>query len=196
MALIERIYDILIISASSKFNDALLPFVKSSRYGEVRIVSDLSLAKRALAERAYDFVIINAPLPGGMGTRFASDLCRTSNASVLMMTASDLYADIFDKVFSFGVYTLPKPVSRQLLTEALDWMASGRERLRLTEKRTLSIEEKMEEIRLVNRAKWHLIRERHMEEPAAHRFIEKEAMDRCISKREVAEEILHGESPV
>lgn len=27
-----------------------------------------------------------------------------------------------------------------------------------------------------------------MEEPDAHRYIEKQAMDRCISKREVAQE--------
>ena len=48
----------------------------------------------------------------------------------------------------------------------------------------------MNEIRLVNRAKWLLISEVKMDEPSAHRYIEKQAMDRCISKREVAEEII------
>ena len=51
-------------------------------------------------------------------------------------------------------------------------------------------EEKMEEIRIVNRAKWLLISELKMDEPQAHRYIEKQAMDRCISKKEVAEEII------
>ena len=69
-------------------------------------------------------------------------------------------------------------------------MSSARERLRKSEKITLSIEEKMEEIRIVNRAKWLLIRELKLEEPEAHRYIEKQAMDRCISKRIVAEEII------
>ena len=69
-------------------------------------------------------------------------------------------------------------------------MAAVRERLRKLEKKTLSVEEKMEEIRLVNRAKWLLISELKMEEPQAHRYIEKQAMDRCVSKREVAEEII------
>ena len=48
----------------------------------------------------------------------------------------------------------------------------------------------MAEIRLVNRAKWLLITELKMEEPQAHRFIEKQAMDRCVSRRAVAEEII------
>ena len=73
---------------------------------------------------------------------------------------------------------------------ALDWLASARERLRKFEKKTLSIEEKMAEIRLVNKAKWLLIGELHMDEPDAHRYIEKQAMDRCISRREIAEEII------
>ena len=73
---------------------------------------------------------------------------------------------------------------------ALDLMAGARERLRKLEKKTLSFEEKMEEIRLVNRAKWLLISELKMDEPQAHRYIEKQAMDRCISKREVAAEII------
>ena len=48
----------------------------------------------------------------------------------------------------------------------------------------------MEEIRIVNRAKWLLISELKMDEQGAHRYIEKQAMDRCISKRIVAEEIM------
>jgi response regulator NasT len=48
----------------------------------------------------------------------------------------------------------------------------------------------MEEIRLVNRAKWVLISELKMSEPDAHLYISRRAMDLCVSKREVAEEII------
>ena len=48
----------------------------------------------------------------------------------------------------------------------------------------------MAEIRLVNRAKWILIASRSMDEAEAHRWIEKQAMDRCLTKREIAEEII------
>ena len=51
----------------------------------------------------------------------------------------------------------------------------------------------MQEIRLVNRAKWVLIEQRHMDEPTAHRYIEKLAMDRCVTRRLIAEEILKNE---
>ena len=48
----------------------------------------------------------------------------------------------------------------------------------------------MEEIRIVNRAKWFLIAEQKMDEQGAHRYIEKQAMDRCVSKKVIAEEII------
>lgn len=50
----------------------------------------------------------------------------------------------------------------------------------------------MEEIRIINRAKWLLINEKTMVEPKAHHYIEKQAMDLCLSKREIAEEIIQA----
>ena len=58
------------------------------------------------------------------------------------------------------------------------------------EKKTLSLEDKMQEIRIINRAKWILISELKMTEADSHRYIEKQAMDRCVSKREIAEGII------
>ena len=48
----------------------------------------------------------------------------------------------------------------------------------------------MEEIRLFNKAKWLLMCSVKMEEKEAPRHIERQAMDRCITKRDVAEEII------
>ena len=48
----------------------------------------------------------------------------------------------------------------------------------------------MNEIRIVNRAKWLLISELKMTEPDAHRYIEKQAMDACVSRKQIAEEII------
>ena len=76
------------------------------------------------------------------------------------------------------------------MIHALSWMESSRERLRQFEKKSLSIKEKMAEIRLVNKAKWILISKLEMNEPDAHRYIEKQAMDRCITKQIIAEEII------
>ena len=48
----------------------------------------------------------------------------------------------------------------------------------------------VEEIRVMNRAKLILIKMRGMTAAEAHRFIVHSAMDRCVKKRRVAEEII------
>ena len=190
MSLKERVYSVLIVSAAEGFNDALSTLLPTSKYSPTNFVSNISAAKRALAERAFDFVIINSPLPDDIGTRFAIDTGSSKETVVLLMVRAELQAEIYDKVAEHGVFVLPKPTSKPTMAIALSWLSSAREKLRKTEKKTLSIEEKMEEIRIVNRAKWLLISELKMDEQGAHRYIEKQAMDRCISKRVVAEEVI------
>lgn len=190
MDLKERAYSVLVVSAAEKFNISLQKLFPCFRYSPVRLEASISAAKRAAAEREYDFIVINSPLPDDDGLRFSMDICAGKSAVVLLLIRSELYASVFDQVSPYGVYTLSKPLSRQTLGRGLDWMASTRERLRKLEKKTLSLEDKMQEIRIVNRAKWLLITELKMTETDAHYFIERQAMDRCVTKREVAEGII------
>ena len=53
------------------------------------------------------------------------------------------------------------------------------------------VEEKMEEIRVINRAKWELINRKNMTEPTAHQYIIQESMNRRMTKKAVAEEIIN-----
>ena len=190
MSLKERIYSILIVSANDSFTSALTDLLPETRYIPIYTVGSISAAKRALVENTYDFVIINAPLPDDIGVRFAIDTCINQQTAVLILVKNELHAGIHDKVAEYGVFTLPKPTSKPTLIQAFGWMESARERLRQFEKKSLSIEEKMTEIRLVNKAKWILISELKMSEPDAHRYIEKQAMDRCVSKKCIAEKII------
>ena len=108
----------------------------------------------------------------------------------MLLVKSDIYAEIYDKVVDYGVLTMPKPTTVPIITQSLDYMRATRERLRRLEKKTVSLEDKMAEIRIVNRAKWALIESCKMTEADAHRYIEKQAMDRCVTRREIAESIL------
>ncbi len=190
MSLQKRTYSVLVVSSSEKLTDALVSLLPESDYSPVSTVKDAGAAKRASSERDFDFIVVNAPLPDETGLRFSIDRVDASNSVVLLLGGIELYDDIHQKATEHGVFMLRKPTSKANIALALEWMASARERLRKAEKKTLTIEEKMNEIRTVNRAKWLLISEGKMTEPDAHRYIEKQAMDRCISKREIAEEII------
>lgn len=190
MSLKERVYSVLLVSSSENFNKSLTELLPESNYYPLHTVSNISSAKRAFLERSFDFIIINAPLPDDMGVRFAIDVCKENNSTALLFVKNDIYPDTYEKVVRHGVFTLSKPVTKQMISQSLDWMCATRERLRKLEVKTSSIEDKMKEIRLVNRAKWILIDVLKMSEADAHRYIEKQAMDSCITRREVSENII------
>ncbi|MBQ7566664.1 MAG: ANTAR domain-containing protein [Oscillospiraceae bacterium] len=190
MELERRVYSVLVVSASPRVTASLTEMLPAADYDPVCVATSVSAAKRAAAEQDFDLVLINTPLPDETGVRFAIDLCANGSAAALLLVPSEQHEEICDRVSPHGVFTLAKPTSPEMAQTALAWMISARERLRRFEKKALTIEEKMEEIRLVNRAKWVLIREMQMDEQEAHRYIEKQAMDRCISKRELALELI------
>ncbi len=186
----ERTYSVLLVSASDKFNAATMDLLPMTDYWPVVTVKSVAEAKRKLLEQSYDIVLINAPLPDDFGMRLAIDVCSGSDAGVLILVKNELYNDIYAKVVEFGVMTLSKPTNVSIISQTLRILCATRERMRQVEAKQATVEEKMEEIRLVNRAKWLLIQCLNMTEGEAHRYIEKQSMDLRISKREIAENII------
>ena len=190
MPLREHVYSVLIVSASEKLNHSVHALLPEADYAPVNIAGSVSEAQRRLQERAFDLILINTPLPDDFGMKLSIDASLNGSSVASLLVRSELYDEIYAKVFEHGVFTIRKPTSSALLLQALDWMRASRERLRRMEKKTVSLEDKMAEIRLVNHAKWALIESLKMTEADAHKYIEKQAMDRCVTRREIAESIL------
>ena len=186
----EYVYSVLLVSSSETLNHSFMAMLPPKNYFPVDIVHSINHASRKIAERAYDLVIINTPLPDDFGIKFAIDICDNKHTVAALLVRNDLYDDIYHKVLEHGVLTLRKPTSTTILNQALDWMRIIKHRLAKLEKKTLSLEDKMAEIRIINRAKWALIASCQMTEADAHRYIEKQAMDQCCTRREIAERII------
>lgn len=186
----ERNYHLLIVSSSPSFNEGMREILADFRCFTVQFMTNVAAAKRMVLEKVFDFVLINTPLPDDFGTRFAIEFSLGKSGVSLLLVKGEIYEEVYRKVLDYGVYVLPKPLNRYVMTRGLEWMCTTRERMRKVEKKTLSMEEKMAEIRLVNHAKWVLIEHLNMKESDAHRYIEKQAMDHCVSRKEIAENIL------
>ena len=191
----ERTYTVLIVSPGTRFNSALKALLPVTDFWPVTAVSSAGEARRRMAETAYDLIFINAPLPDAAGEQLAIDACADSGAAVLLFVKSEGFEEICAKVTEYGVITAPKPTSSAVVTQCIRAMCAIRERLRRQEGKQLSVEEKIREIRLVNRAKWALIQCLSMSEQEAHRYIDKQSMNNRISKYEVAKRILATYQP-
>ena len=180
----------LLVSASEKFNTATLPLLPSTDYWPVTVAGSIAEARRMMINTSFDLVLVNAPLPDDMGADFAAEACAESDAGVLLLIRSELYETTYYRLLSSGVITLSKPTSLQTMSQTLRVLCAIRERLRGMRRHQATVEEKIEELRLVSRAKWLLIECLHMTEPDAHRYITRQAMEQRTSKKEIAENII------
>ena len=179
----------LLVSASEKFDSGMIPLLDGQGFVTKR-VKKCSEARRAAVEESYDLIVINTPLPDEFGSGLAEDVSFGSGAGVLLLTKAEHYPELSAALCPCGVLVMQKPTSAAAIAQSVVLLRATRERLRRMEQRAATVEEKMEEIRIVGRAKLLLIEKLKMTEPDAHRYIEKTAMDRCISKRAVAESII------
>ena len=186
----DNTYSVLLVSASEKMNVIVTSLLPVTDYWPITVASSVNEARRKLLENTYDIVIINSPLPDGSGIRFSMDACANSDAGILLLVKSELYEETYYKVLPCGVVALSKPTNTQMVSQNLRVLCAIRERLRTVKSKQATVEDKIEEIRLVNRAKWLLIQCLNMTEPDAHRYIAEKAMEQRISKREVAENII------
>ncbi len=189
MAAGKKKYRVLVAGSGDKIFDFIAEMLPRSAYEPALRATDAGQVRRMMLDAPTDLVIINTPLPDEFGVELALDLAE-GTTGVLLLVKNEVYDQVCDKVEDSGVLTLGKPMTRQSFYGAVKLLTAMTARLTKMEKQNRTLQEKMADIRTVNRAKWLLIQRHRMTEEDAHYFIEKQAMDTRLSRREVAENII------
>jgi len=185
---------ILVASATDKTHEVLTKFLFSCgvRDKTVRAASG-SEARRALADSEYSLILVNTPLPDEFGHELAQDAAQETISGVILLVKAEAAEAAAHMVENNGVIVVPKPLPRATFIQALHLVRATQARLMGLKNENRKLQKRIEDIRLVDRAKCLLIECCAMSEPEAHAYIERQAMDRRLSKRKVAESIINGE---
>lgn len=135
----------------------------------------------ALTERPVDALILG---PGDFD--LAAELSEHSYTAVMITSTGDRLRDLRPVCAAAGILL----ADSGQLEAALPQLLAMCTRLRTLRQYTSSLQRKLDDTRLVNRAKLLLMSRLNMSEAEAHRYIEKSAMDGCRKRREVAESII------
>ena len=181
---------LLLITGSQDTAAHFAAFLPADRFApELNVCSPLE-APYVLDETSYDVVVIDGTVPSEAGMTLAAKAVENGAAGVLLLAEADQFGAVAAYGEQHGFMTLQSPVDPVLLKQSLGMMAAVSQRLHALESKAEKLEKKMDELRVVNRAKLLLIQRFKMTEKQAHRFIEKNAMDRCVTRRAVAEKII------
>lgn len=187
----KNIYKVMIAGANDKTFALLQTLLPGSSYESPLRAGSAGEAKRMALDCEIDLAILNAPLRDEFGTQLAVNLAR-DNVGVLLLVPGESFDGVCYQVEDEGVMTLAKPLTRQSLESAIRLATALRGKLLQMDKKNKALQEKMTDIRMVNRAKWLLIEQLRMTESEAHYYIERQAMDTRLSRREVAENIIRS----
>ena len=181
---------LLLITASQDTAAHFAAFLPADRFApELNVCSPLE-ADYVLGETVYDVVVIDGTVPEPDGPRLAAFAAENGVTGVLLLAEEARFDAVGEFAGQHGFMALKSPVDPSLLKQSLGMMATVSQRLHALADRAEDLQAKMDEMRLVSRAKLLLIQRFKMTEKQAHRFIEKNAMDRCVTRRAIAEKII------
>ena len=181
---------VLIVSNISSTMGIISDLLKGEQFSKISLAQNASQARRSITEFNYDLIVIDTPLPDENGTDLSMTAAEKTSAGIILIVDQNNVYEISSIVEDFGVFALPKPVAPEFFYQAVKLLSASRKRVMMLEDKNQQLQKKIEEIRIVDRAKLILIQVLKMTEPQAQRYIEKQSMDLRQSRLTTAENVL------
>ena len=137
-----------------------------------------------------DVIIMEAKLPGSKGLEIARIIEEQHLAPVVLITSLNDRDIIEEAKFSAVLGYLIKPVDETSLIPTLEIAIGIFKRLVRVEKENKRLKKELEERKLVEQAKRLLMEKKGLNEPTAHRYLQKLSMDRCCSMAKISQQVI------
>ncbi len=180
----------LLVCAMQKATDEISALLRNFSVEDIVCCENAQQARRVFAAQDFDMVLINAPLADESGERLSLDMAAEGFSQVILIVKAEFYDAVSEKVEVEGVIAISKPLNKNILWGALKLAKATQNRIRKMQKANAKLSQTIDDIRVIDRAKCLLISNFGLDENQAHKHIEKQAMDKRITKREAASSIL------
>jgi response regulator NasT len=180
----------LIVSNSEKDIALFTGFLKAASINQVTVLQSCDSARRLIQKQDFDLIIVDSPLPDESGENFSRQAAANGISQVILIVKNEFFDSVSTVCENDGILIIAKPIDKALLWSALSLARSVQNRIKRIRSENTQLKQNIEDIRVIDRAKWILVSSLRMSEQEAHRYIEKQAMDIRSSRRFVAEGIL------
>lgn len=179
-------HSVLLVSRDNKIISQISAFLMPPLF-DLTTTSDFNEARRLATERTFNIIIADSG--DGYDTDFAINVA-DSYSTILLLVPNEHFDEISYRVEGYGILTITKPFEPFYFYNMMKIAIAVQYRVQILSSQTIKLKVKMEEIKQVNRAKMLLMQQLKMTEAEAHRYLEKEAMDRGLKRIALAEEII------
>lgn len=181
---------VLVAEDESLIRMDLIEMLGEEGYEVVGEAGDGAAAVALAEEKRPDLVVMDVKMPVLDGISAAKRIVEQRIAPVLILTAFS-QRDLVERAREAGAMAyLVKPFTKADLVPAIEMALSRHEEISLLEREVADLTERLETRKVVDRAKGILQTKFGLSEPDAFRWIQKAAMDKRTSMRDVAQVVI------
>ena len=174
---------VIVVSSSKTAGEALLDFLRGSFKCTPKIVESAYQAKTALeSDILTELVMINSPLMDESGIEFAEYVTGNTAANCILLVKAEAAEKLGERAEKAGVIIVGKPFSKTMLYQIVRTVDIAVARSAELYLRNAHLEEKINEIQTIDKAKFMLMEYKSMTESEAHAYIEQYAMNKRKKK--------------
>ena len=176
---------VLIVSSDKKSTEYLYDLLRDEQLSIIE-----SARNTSFIHGEFDLVIIDTAPEIDSGIKTAVEISQSTGADIILAVPENFEKQLESISEKYGIFVIAKPIDKFILKKSLHFLRAMRQKLGGVQKENVKLKKKIDDIRLINRAKYILMEYLSMTEPQAHRYLEKQAMDLRITKAEVAKRLL------
>jgi len=180
----------LIVSCTKENAGFFTGMLNEIMVNNITILNTARETRRLIMDRDVDLVIIDSSPNDESGESLSRHIASKSWSQVILAAENEEFDAVSAACADDGILVIAKPVNREVFRSALILAKSAGNRIKRMQAENVQLKKKIEDIRVIDRAKCLLISYLNLSEHEAHRFIEKQAMDLRSSKRAIAEGVL------
>lgn len=182
---------ILVVSSNKNASEALVNFIRDSFFCTPKLVESAYQAKTVFdSDPSVELAVINSPLMDESGFELAEYIIENTAANCIFMIKEEQTEKIAGRAEKTGIIIVGKPFSRTLLYQLVKTIDIAVNRSLKLYQENRRLEEKIEEIQAIDKAKFMLMEYKGMTEEEAHTYLEQYAMNKRKKKSLAAMSII------
>lgn len=183
--------DKILVIGSGKNTEHLCRLLSESGCTSFEKSFSAAEGRQALCTGVYDLVIITTPLPDAIGFEFACSCVNITTAGILLMIGEDLTEEQKSQATRTGVLLMKKSFYKTSFQKIIKLLTMAHSHPTGIRGECAQLQDKMEEMRIIDRAKEVLMERLLLSEEQAYHYITKHAMDMRVTKIKVAQAVLY-----
>jgi AmiR/NasT family two-component response regulator len=167
--------------------------LEALNYDIVAVVDDGHRAIEVCRRTLPDIVLMDIEMPGLDGLSAAREIANDPGTPVVILTAHG-HPNLVDQAVQDGVIQyLLKPVTSPALHAAIQTSLARARDLKSEREKVSELQLTLRDRKLIERAKGILMTRRHLTEPEAFRFLQRQSQDRRMPMAKLAESIVQAD---